>query len=62
MFEAGSLARSCSRWVDADIIDEWSGRLFDAMGTMVNERERLKERFAYYQQIRLPRKERKRIL
>lgn len=61
-FEAAYFAEGCRQWVDKDMIDRWFARLVEAIG--VTDRagvQRLTDRFRYYRNRVMSRRERRKI-
>ncbi len=62
MFEAANFAKYCRGWLTEQTINEWRAKLLDAVKIGDNvRRESLIERFNYYFNSRLSRKERREI-
>ena len=62
MFEAGRFAKSCRNWVSDETIGDWLADLFAAIGLDdSDERRTMRERFEYYFDTHLSRKEGRRV-
>lgn len=63
MFEAGHFAKSCREWISAQVLEDWLNEILTGVGINNEvERKMMEERFNYYFEAKLSRKQRKTLI